>query len=259
MKINNLSKMCHKATAYLKRNSSTILTYLSVAGVVITTLSAIKATPKAVTMLENAERSADKEEIELTIIDKAKIVVPIYIPTILIGTSTIACIFGANILNKRQQASILSAYSLLDNYHKSYRSKLIELKGKEIDEEIRNAIARERCDFHQIGLDTPDDKFIFYDEISGQSITCYEREIMDAEYHLNRNFVLRGYASLNEFYEFLGLPQTDYGDSLGWSISYGYGWIDFEHRLISKDDGGIPVYAIDFIFSPEVDYMSDWE
>ena len=80
-------------------------------------------------------------------------------------------------------------------------------------------MAREFCGYHQIGLDTPDEKVIFYDEISGESITCYEREIMDAEYHLNRNFVMRGYASLNEFYEFLGLPQTERGEELGWTMS----------------------------------------
>lgn len=48
---------------------------------------------------------------------------------------------------------------------------------------------------------------------------------MDAEYHLNRKFVLRGYASLNEFYMFLGLPQTNLGEVLGWTCTYGYSWI----------------------------------
>ena len=87
----------------------------------------------------------------------------------------------------------------------------------------------------------------------------YEREIIDAEYHLNRNFVLRGYAPLNEFYEFLGLPKTEYGEMVGWTISDGYYWIDFEHRLISRDDGGADMYAIDMIFPPEPDFMRDWE
>ena len=108
-------------------------------------------------------------------------------------------------------------------------------------------------------MDAPDDKVVFYEELSGESIVCYEREIMDAEYHLNRNFALRGYAALNEFYEFLGLPKTDYGDAVGWSMSYGYSWIDFEHRLINRDDGGTPIYSIDMIFPPDDDYLRDWE
>ena len=81
---------------------------------------------------------------------------------------------------------------------------------------------------------------------------------MDAEYHLNRNFVQRGYASLNEFYEFLGLPQTKYGDEVGWTCTDGYCWIDFEHRLISRDDGGTEVYAIDMLFPPDAHYLDEW-
>jgi hypothetical protein len=32
-----------------------------------------------------------------------------------------------------------------------------------------------------------------------------------AEYHLNRNYILRGEAVINELYEFLGLEPTDWG------------------------------------------------
>ncbi len=78
---------------------------------------------------------------------------------------------------------------------------------------------------------------------------------MDAEYHLNRNFVLRGVASLNEFYAFLGLPETRYGDEVGWTVADGYSWIDFEHRLVSRDDGGDDVCVIDMLFPPHAGYL----
>lgn len=251
-----LSNVGRRMGLYLKRNSSTILTVVAAFGVVATGVMAAKAAPKAKLLLDNAERekgeTLSKKETVIT-------VAPVYIPTIVVGASTVFCILGANVLSRKNQAALSSAYALINEYHKEYRGKLIELYGKEADEEIRNAIARERCDFHKIGLETPDDKVVFYEELSGESITCYEREIMDAEYHLNRNFALRGYASLNEFYEFLGLPKTEYGDAVGWSMSYGYGWIDFEHRLINRDDGGTPIYSIDMIFPPDEDYLREWE
>lgn len=249
-------QICYRSIAYLKRNSATILTSIGAVGVVTTAVMAVKATPKAIRLLENA--TCEKGE-TLTTVEKIKITTPVYIPSIIMGVSTIACIFGTNILNKRKQASLVSAYTLIDSYHKKYRNKLIEIHGKEADEEIRNAIAREHCDFHLIGLDVPDRKMIFYDEISGRSIVRYEREVMDAEYHLNRNFTMRGYASLNEFYEFLGLPVTDYGATVGWSMSGGYSWIDFEHRLIAEDKKGMKLYSIDMTFSPDIDYLSDWQ
>lgn len=151
----------------------------------------------------------------------------------------------------------MSAYALLRNYHKEYRDKLIELHGEEADAEIRNAMIREHCNFHPLDSDVPDGKVIFYDEISGESIMRYEREVIDAEYHFNRNFTMRGYAFLNEFYEFLGLPMTEYGRIAGWSMSSGIMWVDFEHRLIDNDDGGTACYSIDMVFPPEV--LEEWE
>lgn len=232
----------------------TILTCVGAIGVVLTSVSASKATLKADKLLKEATNS--KKE-ELTTSEILKIVTPIYVPSILIGASTIACIFGANILNKRAQASLASAYALLDEAFKEYRKKLIELHGEEADIEIRDAIAREHCNYHQIGLDTPDTKMKFYEPISDRFIYAYEKEIMDAEYHLNRNFVLRGYSPLNEFYKFLGLPETEEGDKLGWSCDYGYCWIDFEHRLVEND--GDPYYRIVSIFAPDEEYLAQWE
>ena len=251
-----MNKLVTKASLYLKRNSSTILTFMGGVGVGLTAVLAAQETPKAIQMLEKAK---EKKGSDLTLVEKVVVATPCYAPAIATGTATIVCIFSANVLNQKRQGQLTSAYAMLDRYHKDYRNTLIELKGEEVDQEVRIAMARKRCDYHQIGLDTPDGKVVFYEEISGESIECYEREVMDAEYHFNRNFVLRGYASLNEFYRFLGLPETDEGEQLGWSMSDGYSWVDFEHRLVNPDDGGTPIYMIDFLFSPHSEYLLDWE
>lgn len=244
-----ICRMCGRLRLCLKQSSPTILCCVAAVGVVGTAIASVKATPKAMQLLKKATDEKGEE------LSKAEIVITVahlYAPAAAIGAGTIFCIFGANALNKHHQAALTSAYALLRNYHKEYCDKLVELHGREADAEIRNAMIRERCDFHQIDSDVPDGKVIFYDEISGESIVRYEREIIDAEYHFNRNFTMRGYAFLNEFYEFLGLPMTEYGGTVGWSISSGIEWVDFEHRLIDNDDGGTACYAIDMIFPPEV-------
>ncbi len=230
---------------------SIILCCFATFGVVGTAVMTAKAALKAEKILKKPENEGlCKKELFL----KAA---PVYIPAIMLGLGTICCIFGVHTLNKKRQASLIGAYSLINNSYQEYRRKLTELYGKDVDIEIRNAMAREHCNFHQIGFDKPDEKALFYDEISGESVFCYEREIMDAEYHLNRNFALRGYAFLNEFYEFLGLPPTEYGGIAGWAVISGMGWIDFEHRMIDNDDGGAACYSIDMIFYPEV--LEEWE
>lgn len=238
----------------LYRSSPTILTVAGAFGVIVTAVTASQATPKALQIVKQAQRDRENELSKLEIV---RLTAPVYFPVVLIGTATISCIFGATILNRRQQASLASAYALVNQSYKEYRRKLIELHGEETDIEVRTAMAREHCNYHQLNLDVPDGKAIFYDEISGRTVERYEREIMDAEYHFNRNFTLRGYAFLNEFYEFLGLPRTDYGGIAGWSVCQGISWVDFEHRLIEQDDGGPALYSIDMVIAPEV--LEEWE
>ena len=117
----------------------------------------------------------------------------------------------------------------------------------------------QNCNYNHIGCDVPDEKATWVEEISGESIDAYEKEIIDAEYHFNRNFTMRGYASLNELYEFLGMPQTEYGKSVGWTTSDGIFWVDFEHRIVNNgDDGGPCVYSIWPIFELSADYLEEW-
>ena len=50
-----MNKIVQKAQVFVKRNSSTILTALGGAGLVATTVMAVKATPKAMELIKQAE------------------------------------------------------------------------------------------------------------------------------------------------------------------------------------------------------------
>lgn len=113
------------ARQFVKRNASKILTGLSIVGIVATTITAVKATPKALRLMEEAEK---KKGDELTKWEKTQVAAPIYIPTIGIGVTTIICIFCAETLNQRQQAALTSAYALLDQSYKKYKEKLIVIR-----------------------------------------------------------------------------------------------------------------------------------
>ena len=81
---------------FLKRNSSTILTCIGAAGVIATSVLAVKATPKAMALLEQSEEEKGEK---LTNMEKVQVAGPAYIPAAIVGASTIACIFGANVLS----------------------------------------------------------------------------------------------------------------------------------------------------------------
>ena len=86
--------------------------------------------------------------------------------------------------------------------------------------------------------------------------------VINAEYHFNRNFAMRGYANLNEFYEFLGLSETKEGDVLGWNswelMEGGLSsWIDFDHHK-TELEGGIECYMISMPIPPVANYEELW-
>ena len=103
--------------AFFKRNSSVILTCVGGIGVIATAVLSVKATPKAYERIEQAKKEKGKE---LTKFETIKSAAPSYIPAVAVGLGTLVCIFGANALNKRQQASLISAYTLIDKSYKQY-------------------------------------------------------------------------------------------------------------------------------------------
>lgn len=226
-----------KTKMFVKRNASTILTFIAASGVVVTTISAIKAAPKATRLLEEAE--AEKGE-ELTLIEKVEVAGPTYIPTIVAGTSTIACIFGANILNKRHQAAMASAYALLDNTYKQYRAKVAELVDEEVVNDIRNAVMQEEYDESEFENDEKQD--LFFDFVSMRYFNSTLKEVMEAEVELDKMLKNNKYVFLNDFYELVGAEPVDYGDEVGWSIYDEPGFVQcsdiiFDYDKTELEDG----------------------
>lgn len=250
---------------FLKKHSSTILSSVGIVGVVATAVTTGKAVTKAEKILEKIKKEKGEE---LTTSETLRAVAPTYITPVLIGASTIACILGANILNKRAQASLMSAYALVNTSYKEYKDKLKELYGQEAHKNIVESLMVEKAKDVQINaeylmnnynleLDCEDknEKHLFYDEWSGRYFESTIEKVLSAEYHINRNFVLRGHAFLGEFYEFLGLEETEFGNVAGWAVCddeiY---WIDFTHKKVMLDET-LECYVIESIYPPKVDFL----
>lgn len=147
----------------LNNATPTILTCLGAIGVVATAVMAVKETPKALRLLEDAEYEKGEE---LTVLEKANVVAPVYIPSVIVGVSTIACIFGANALNRRQQASLISAYALLENSYKNYERKVSELYGNDANKQVKEEIIQEN--YTEDSLPVTEGNSLFFDFRTGQ-------------------------------------------------------------------------------------------
>lgn len=251
------------AKLFLKRNASTILTCLGGIGVVTTAVLTAKATPKALRVIEEAKEEKGED---LTVMETIVVAGPKFVPAMVIGAATVTCIVGANVLNKRKQAALISAYALIDRSYNEYKDKLKELYGEETHQSIVDAIAIEKAEDMQITAvnlcsacdmsleENYSEPVLFYDEFASRYFEATIEQVLMAEYHANRNLVLRGYVPLNEFYEFLGIAPTEHGDTVGWSVEDEFYWIDFNHRKVLLDDT-LECYIIETPWGPTVEAM----
>jgi hypothetical protein len=227
---------------------------MGAAGVIATTVTAVKATPKALTLLDRAKEEKGEE---LTALETVKIAGPAYVPSVVLGVSTLACIFGANLLNKRGQASLMSAYALVDSSYKDYRKKVDELYGDEVGTQVRAEIAKDKYETeprHELKGDTR----LYFDYYSNRYFEATAAMVKTAEYELNRKLMMDDCAYLNEWYYLLDLKPLDHGLDFGWSTCansdmYWQTWIDFHHETVVMDDG-LECIIISFMQEPYANF-----
>lgn len=238
--------MLRQTKLFFKRNGSTILTVLGGIGVVATSVMAIKDTPKALRKIDEAKKEKGDE---LTKLEVVKVAGPTYIPTVLLGVSTLTCVFGANALNKKHQAALIGAYGMLNESYKNFRNKVDEVYGEHTSESIDEEIVEDK---------TKNELRLFYDTYSERFFETTLFKVQLAEYNVNRDLVMRDYVYLNEWYEYLDIPCVDEGWDVGWSTgfcfeAYWQPWIDFAHSDgVTKD--GREYISIGFFGEPTKDF-----
>lgn len=241
------AKISKKVGRQLYRSSPTILTVVASVGVIVTTITAVRATPKAIKLLKEAE--LEKGE-NLTKVEIIRVAGPSYIPSALLGISTIVCIFGANALNQKKQASLMSAYAMLNESYKQYRKSAKIFYGEDADDKIHAEMAKDAMvatydygyQVYNMDMDSESERLLFYDLASKKYFRTTMAAVLNAQYHVNRNLAIRGDCSLNEYLSFLGVEGVDGGDDIGWDITYMIEemdcyWLDFDNYKSTLEDG----------------------
>lgn len=209
--------------------SPEILVGFGLAGMLTSTVLAVKATPKALDILA-------QEEEELTNVEKVKKTWKCYVPAAIGYCSSAACIIAATSTQSKRHAVVAGAYKLSESALLEYRGKVVEMLGEEKEKEIRDSIAKDRVEERPVvvGWSGKGD-FLCYDMLSGRyfksDIDKIQKAVNDMNYKLLNDNIL----SLNEFYFELGMKPTDIGYEQGWDISKGMIEVSFS-TILSEDD-----------------------
>ena len=260
---------------FVKRNASTVLTFLGGVGVVATTILAVKATPKALQLIEEEKnRRTDKilegmspnedencwQVVKLKPIEVAKVAWKPYIPAVLLGASSVACLIGANSVHARRQAALYSAYKLSETAFTEYRDKVLETVGEETEKEVRDKVAKDKVEKNPASKTeiymTGKGESLFYDPISDRhfmsDIETIRKIVNDLNYAMGYGSEM--YVSLSQLYDELGLKHTSISDNIGWNIRDGLIEPDFSSQI----DEGKPCIVLDWLKVPSYNFDSNY-
>lgn len=245
----------------VKKHSPEILTGIGIAGMVTTAVMAVRATPKALMLIGEREDEWNKDTMgtddfgHMPKIEAVKAAWMCYIPSVIVGGISIACLVGASSVNLKRNAALATAYTLSESTLKEYQEKVIQEIGEKKEQSVRDNIAKDRIEKNPISKNevvvTEKGDTLCYDMISGRYFKTDIDKLRKAENDLNRQMRDEIYISLNEFYYAIGLDPIKIGDSIGWNIDKGYIDLNFSSQLT---EDGRPCLVLDYHVGPNYDY-----
>lgn len=250
-----ITNVINKSKDFLGKHSPEILTGIGVTGMITSTVLAVKATPKALQLIEEAKGHGEIRCDKLPVKSIIKVAWKPYIPAAITGVASISCIVGASRINAKRNAALATAYAISERALVRYRDKVIETIGEKKEKEIKEKIAQDEVEKHPVSntqvIVTSKGNTLCRDEISGRYFRSDLDTIRKIINELNREMTYQNYVSLEDFYNRLGLEPTKNSAYLGWNLDGGLIELDFSTTLADNDE---PCIVIDYSVAPKYDF-----
>lgn len=252
MKMNGFTNALSTVGRKVKKCSPEILVITGILGMIGAAVLACKETTKVSKIhedmkkqLEDTQTCLDEEEDyteEDAKHDSAIIVVKTglkyvknYAPAVVLGTASVICVLAGNNILRKRLASVTAAYAALDGTFKSYRDRVVERFGKEIDKELRYKVkdaeieekvtddkGKEKTVKKKVKVtdyDGTSDYARFFDECNVNWQKDAEKNLvflMQQQCYANDLLRREGILFLNDVYKELGIPRSEAGQYVGW-------------------------------------------
>ena len=258
-----MKKIINKVKFNVVKHSPEILMGLGIAGVITSTVLACRSTLKVQEILDYKEENMnnikevlaegredyteDDARKDKTIImtTTAIRIMKLYIPSVIIGAGSIACLLESHNVMRNRNAGLAAALAATTESFKQYRERVTEKYGDEVDKEMRYGIKKEKKE--KDGKKTKEEIVVGCDEkeLSGYARYFNENNVNwsdDPQFNLmflrqnqnwaNDKLISQGYLYLNDVYEALGFPKSKAGQVVGWvydpnNNEHGDNYVDF--------------------------------
>lgn len=235
------------ATQGAINNAPYILSATAIVGVVSTAALAVRATPVALQLLEEAEEEYQEP---LEPMDMVKVAWKPYIPAVVVGATTILCIVGSTTISHRRQMALVAAYGMSEKIMQNYEEAVKEVVGEKKARDIRTKADERSVASNPFTKQGAVNKYkegdqLFFDTLSGR-YWWSTRDIIRNAINTSNERLINGmypFFTLNEVYEHMGLYENEIGDWIGWSTDE---LIDVDYTSTLTDDNELAAVAISF-------------
>lgn len=182
--------------------------------------------PKLV--LDQARRDIEQQEgednVELTKWESAKALMLAYWPAVAMFVVGAGCVIASDCIDDKRQAALSAAYNMSNLALTTFKDKAVEKLGidkvkeiqEEADVEVSKRVPAPTAEAMVYGNDTG--KQLCFDSWSGRYFWSTLEEIRSTYNTLNEQLINENFVSMNEIFCYLGMPECDMGDDVGFNI-----------------------------------------
>ena len=252
--INKATRLLSSTQYQVKKHSPEILMVAGIAGTIVGTVLACKATTKVSEIIE--EKNKNVEDVHTCLEEKPKEyteedskkdltiiyaqtgvkLFKLYAPAIGVMALSFASIIAGHKVLKKRNVAIAAAYAAIDKGFKQYRKNVIEEFGEGVDQQMRFGLKSKEIKKKDKDGKTVKETEYYIDPDANplDNISEYARFFdassenfaKDPEYNMmflrrqqdyaNEMLKSRGHLFLNEVYDLLDIPRSKAGQVVGW-------------------------------------------
>ena len=252
--INKATRLLSSTQYQVKKHSPEILMVAGIAGTIVGTVLACKATTKVSEIIE--EKNKNVEDVHTCLEDNTKEyteedskkdltiiyaqtgvkLFKLYAPAIGVMALSFASIIAGHKVLKKRNIAIAAAYAAIDKGFKQYRKNVIKEFGEGVDQQMRFGLKSKEIkkkdkdgktvketeyyiDPERNPLDNISEYARFFDAASSNFAKDPEYNMMflrRQQDYANEMLKSRGHLFLNEVYDLLDIPRSKAGQVVGW-------------------------------------------
>ena len=252
--INKATRLLSSTQYQVKKHSPEILMVAGIAGTIVGTVLACKATTKVSEIIEEKNKNIEdvhtyledntkeyteedsKKDLTIIYAQTGVKLFKLYAPAIGVMALSFASIIAGHKVLKKRNVAIAAAYAAIDKGFKQYRKNVIEEFGEGVDQQMRFGLKSKEIKKKDKDGKTVKETEYYIDPDANplDNISEYARFFdassenfaKDPEYNMmflrrqqdyaNEMLKSRGHLFLNEVYDLLDIPRSKAGQVVGW-------------------------------------------